>query len=228
MKNITKKQKIALIIIAIIMIAGLVVTLTIGFNFELKLQETKRIELYLQKSFEILDIKNITNEVMPDTEVIIQKVEVFEDSVSIIAKDITEEQKQQLIEKVNEKYQTEISADSIEIVTVPNTRGRDLIKPYIVTFAISTVLILVYIAIKYRKLGNSKVIIEVVLEVLLLIVLAQVWLFDIIAITRYPIGRLTMPMVIAVYIFTVLAVTTKLEKMLKDKNEENNKKSKKA
>ena len=66
MKNITKKQKIALIIIALIMIAGLVVTLTVGFNFELKMQETKKIELYLQKGFEISDIKNITNEVMPD------------------------------------------------------------------------------------------------------------------------------------------------------------------
>ena len=228
MKNIKKKKKIVLIIFAVIMIAGLVVTVTVGFNFELKMQDTKKIELYLQKSFEISDIKNITNEVMPDEEVIIQKVEVFEDSVSIIAKDITEEQKQQLIEKVNEKYETEISADSVEIVTIPNTRGRDLIKPYIIPFAISTVLILAYIAIKYRKLGSSKVIIEVVLEVLILIVLAQVWLFDIIAITRYPIGRLTMPMAIAVYIFTLLAVTTKLEKLLKDKKEENNKKSKKA
>ena len=224
MKNITKKQKIALIIIALIMIAGLVVTLTVGFNFELKMQETKKIELYLQKSFEISDIKNITNEVMPDEEVIIQKVEVFEDSVSIIAKEITEEQKQQLIEKVNEKYQTEISADSIEIVTVPNTRGRDLIKPYILPFAISSVLILAYMGIKYIKLGSLKT----VLKVTLIIVVSQALLFSVIAITRYPIGRLTIPMVITVYLFTLLVITTKLEKQLKNKNDEDNKKSKKV
>ena len=224
MKNITKKQKIVLMIFALIMIAGLVVTLTVGFNFELKMQDTKKIELYLQKSFEISDIKNITNEVMPDEEVIIQKVEVFEDSVSIIAKDITEEQKQQLIEKVNEKYETEISADSIEIVTIPNTRGRDLIKPYIIPFAISTVLILAYIAIKYRKLGSLKTVLKVVIT----IIVSQALLFSLIAITRYPIGRLTMPMVITVYIITLLVITTKLEKQLKNKNEEDNKKSKKA
>ncbi|MEI3394135.1 MAG: hypothetical protein V8R82_00115 [Clostridia bacterium] len=38
----------------------------------------------------------------------IQKVEVFEDSVSITAKDITDEQKQSIIDKVNEKYETEL------------------------------------------------------------------------------------------------------------------------
>ena len=224
MKNITKKQKIALIILAVVVIAGLVVTFTVGFNFELKMQDAKKVELYLQKSFEISDIKNITNEVMLDQDVMIQKVEVFEDSVSIVAKDITEEQKQQLIEKVNEKYQTEISADSIEIVNIPNTRGRDLIKPYIIPFAISSVLILTYMAIKYRKLGSLKTALKVVVT----IIVSQALLFSLIAITRYPIGRLTIPMVIAVYLFTLLVITTKLEKQLKSKNEENNKKSKKA
>ena len=224
MKNITKKQKIALIILAIVIIAGLVVTFTVGFNFELKMQETKKVELYLQNNFEISGIKSITNEVMPDQEVMIQKVEVFEDSVSIVAKEITEEQKQQLIEKVNEKYQTELSADSIEIVTIPNTRGRDLLKPYIVPFAISSVLILGYMAIKYRKLGSLKT----VLKVILVMVISQGLLFSVMAITRIPVGRLTIPMVITVYVFTLLAITAKLEKELQNKNEQDNKKSKKA
>lgn len=224
MKNITKKQKIALIIFAVIIITGIVVTFTVGFNFELKMQETKKVELYIQNNFEISDIKSIVREVMPDQDVIIQKVEVFEDSVSIEAKDITEEQKQQLIEKVNEKYQTELSADSIEIVTIPNTRGRDLIKPYIVPFAISSVLILAYMAIKYRKLGSVKT----VLKVLLVMVVSQALLFSVMAITRIPVGRLTIPMVITVYVFTVLAITAKLEKELQSKKEQDNKKSKKA
>ena len=93
MKNITKKQKIIFIILAVIIIAGIAVISTIGFNLELKMQETKKIELYIQKDFEISDIKNIVKEVIPDESIIIQKVEVFEDSVSITAKDITDEQK---------------------------------------------------------------------------------------------------------------------------------------
>ena len=152
MKNITKKQKMIFIILAVIIIAGIAVISTIGFNLELKMQETKKIELYIQKDFEISDIKNIVKEVIPDESIIIQKVEVFEDSVSITAKDITDEQKQSIIDKVNEKYGTELKADSTEIINIPNMKIRDLVKPYVTSFAISTVLILVYIAIRYRKL----------------------------------------------------------------------------
>ena len=160
MKNITKKQKMIFIILAVIIIAGIAVISTIGFNLELKMQETKKIELYIQKDFEISDIKNIVKEVIPDESIMIQKVEVFEDSVSITAKDITDEQKQSIIDKVNEKYGTELKADSTEIINIPNMKIRDLVKPYVTSFAISTVLILVYIAIRYRKLESIKTMIK--------------------------------------------------------------------
>lgn len=219
MKEITKKQKIAMIILAIIIIAGLAIAFTLGFNFDLRMQETKKVELYLENSFEIADIKNITNEVFPNQEVMIQKVEVYEDSVSITAKEITEEQKQNLINKINEKYGTELTADGTEIVTIPHTRGRDLLKPYVMTFSIATIIILAYMMIRYRKLGAIKTLLKVVF----ICVIAQATLFSVIAITRIPIGRLTMPMVIIVYLFTLLGITAKLEKQLASKKEEDKK-----
>ena len=219
MKEITKKQKIAMIILAIIIIAGLAITFILGFNFDLRMQETKKIELYLENNFEIADIKNITNEVFPNQEVMIQKVEVYEDSVSITAKEITEEQKQNLINKINEKYGTELTADGTEIVTIPHTRGRDLLKPYVMTFSIATIIILAYMMIRYRKLGAIKTLLKVVF----ICVIAQATLFSVIAITRIPIGRLTMPMVIIVYLFTLLGITAKLEKQLASKKEEDKK-----
>ena len=76
MKNITKKQKIVFAIIALIIIVGAVITLTIGLNFDLRYEETKRVELYLGKDFEVSDIKEITNETIPDQSVIIQKIEI--------------------------------------------------------------------------------------------------------------------------------------------------------
>ena len=219
MKEITRKQKIAMIILAIIIIAGLAITFTLGFNFDLRMQGTKKIELYLENNFEIADIKNITNEVFPNQEVMIQKVEVYEDSVRITAKEITEEQKQNLINKINEKYGTELTADSTEIVTIPHTRGRDLLKPYVMTFSIATIIILAYMMIRYRKLG----VIKTLLKVVFIFVMAQATLFSVIAITRIPIGRLTMPMVIIVYLFTLLGIATKLEKQLASKKEEDQK-----
>ena len=142
MKKMTKKQKILSVIIAVIIIAGAIVTGVKGLNYDLRYQETKNIELYIAKDFEIADIKAITDEVMGKSPVIIRKVEVYEDSVSITAKEITDEQKQSIIDKINEKYQTELSADSTQIQTIPHTRGRDIVKPYITPFIISIEVIL--------------------------------------------------------------------------------------
>lgn len=220
MKNkLTKKTKIILGIIALVIIAGIIITLTVGLNFDLRYEESKRVEFYLQTDFNISDIKQITNEVMPDEEVIIQKVEVFEDTVSITAKEITDEQKQNLITKLNEKYGTELSSENIEIENIPHTRGRDIIKPYIVPFMISTLIILVYMAIRYRKIG----IIKTVLKTIIISVLAQLTLLSIMAIVRIPIGIITIPLVIIVYLLTLFGITTYFEKQLKNRSEETGK-----
>lgn len=221
MKNISKKQKIVFVLILIVIILGIIIVCTSGFKFDLKYQESKRIELYIQKNFEISEIKQITNEVMPGQEVLIQKVEVYEDTVSVISKDISDEQKSQLITKINEKYGTSIKNESTNIVTVPHMRGRDIIKPYITPLVITTIIILAYLAIRYYKLNSTKV----VLKSIGIIVLAQILLFSIIAITRIPVGRLTVPMIIIVYLLTLLSITTKFENELKDKNKENEKAS---
>lgn len=214
MKNMTKKQKIVMIIIALIILVGTILTFTIGLNYDLRFQEAKKVVLYINKEFEVSDVRKIVKEVIPNQEIIIQKVEVYEDSISITAKEITEEQKQDLVNKINEKYNTELSADSIEIVTIPHTRGRDIVKPYVVPFVIATAITLVYIAIRYYKLGAIKT----VLKTALISVLAQIVLLDVIAITRIPVGRLTIPMVITVYMLTLIGIITKLEKKLENKN----------
>ena len=216
MKKMTKKQKILIAIIALIIIAGIIITATIGLNFDLRYQESKKVELYLEKDFEISDIKAITDEVFSNEPVIIQKVEVYEDTVSITAKDITDGQKADLINKVNEKYGTELSADSTTIESIPHTRGRDIIKPYIAPFCIATLIILVYMAIRYSKLG----IVKTILKVVIISVVAQATLLGVMAITRIPIGRLTIPMVIVVYMLTLVGLTSNLEKKLKENNKE--------
>ncbi len=216
MKKISKKVKIIALLLAIIIIVGAIVTLTIGLNFNLRYQETKKIQLYLEKDFEISDIKKITDEVLPNQDVIIQKVEVYEDSVSIISTDITEEQKINLIDKINEKYEIELSADNTEITTIPHTRGRDIIRPYVVPFIIATVIILVYMAIRYRKLGMIKTIVKTAF----LLVIAQAVLLSVIAIIRIPIGRVTIPLVLVVYVLSLLGVTNYFEKGLKEKKKE--------
>ena len=208
MKNLTTKNKILIIILILVIIAGIIVTANIGLNFDLRYEKTQKIELNLEKEFEISDIKSITDEILQNQKVIIQKVELYKDTVCIIAKEITEEQRNSIVEKVNEKYGTELVAESTEILTIPHTRGRDIIKPYIAPFIIATVIIIIYMAIKYYKLNPLKVI----LKTIVICILTQLVLLSIIAITRIPIGRLTIPLVLIVYMLTLIGITTKFEK----------------
>lgn len=211
--KLSKKTKIIITIIAIIILIGIAITCTIGLNFDLRYRDSKRMELYLEQDFNISDIKQMTDEVMKDKKVIIQKVEVYEDTVSITAEDITDEEKQSLIDKVNEKYGTTLSAESTQIENIPNTRGRDIVKPYVVPFGIATLIILVYMAIRYRKLG----VIKTLLKTVLILIVAQIVLLSIMAITRMPIGIVTIPLVIAVYLLTLVGLTTYFEKQLTNK-----------
>lgn len=224
MKEFIKSKQLKIILIALVIIAGIVIIAVEGFNFDLKYQDTQRVELYLKTEFNIADIRQITNEVFGNQKVMIQKVEVFEDSVSITTTSISDEQKNNLITKINEKYGTELATEDTTIENIGHTRGRDIIKPYIIPFAIAVIVVLVYLGIRYYKL----VIVKVIGKSIGIMVLAQVLLFSIIAITRIPIGRLTIPMVMLVYLLTLFGITNMFEKNLsKKKLEENKDKAKK-
>ncbi len=224
MKQFIKSKQLKIILIILVILAGIVMIAVKGFNFDLKYQDTQRVELYLQTEFNNADIKQITNEVFGNQKVMIQKVEVFEDSVSITTTSISDEQKNNLITKINEKYGTELTAEDTQVENIAHTRGRDLIKPYILPFAIAVIATLVYLGIRYYKLNTAKV----VAKSIGILLLTQILLFSVIAITRIPIGRLTIPMVLLVYLVTLFVITNRFEKNLKNKEiEEKKEKGKK-
>ena len=77
-------------------------------------------------------------------------------------------------------------------------------------------------AIRYYKLGSLRVLLKSVLA----LIISQAVLFSLIAIIRMPIGRLTIPMVLIVYMLTLIGITTMFEKQLeviKEKEEKNKK-----
>ena len=224
MKQFIKSKQLKIILMLLVIIAGIVMIAVKGFNFDLKYQDTQRVELYLKTEFKISDIRQITDEVFGNQKVMIQKVEVFEDSVSITTTSISDEQKGNLITKINEKYGTELTAEDTTVEDIGHTRGRDIIKPYILPFAIAVIVVLIYLGIRYHKLSIAKVIAKSIG----IMALAQILLFSVMAITRIPIGRLTIPMVILVYLLTLFGITNKFEKDLsKKKLDENKDKSKK-
>lgn len=224
MKQFIKSKQLKIILIVLVIIAGIVMIAVKGFNFDLKYQNTQRVELYLQTEFNISDIKEITDDVFGAQKVMIQKVEVFEDSVSITTTSISDEQKSNLITKINEKYGTELTAEDTQIENIAHTRGRDIIKPYIIPFIVAVVATLVYLGIRYYKLNTAKV----VAKSIGILLLTQILLFCIIAIVRIPIGRLTIPMVLLVYFVTLFVMTNRFENNLNKKEiEEKKEKGKK-
>lgn len=224
LKEIKRSKLITIIAIVLIIIVGVIITCTIGFNVKMQLREHKQIQLYLGKEFKETDIKQITNEVLKEQEVVVQKVEVFEDTVLISTNEITEEQKTNLVLKINEKYGTELKTEQQEVQTVPRTRIRNLLSSYITIFMIATAIIIIYFIIRYRKLNFVKVVIQTILT----LGISELLLFSVIAITRIPVGKITVLVIFAIYVLALAVLTNKYENKLQKIKLEELSKSKKG
>ena len=159
---------------------------------------------------DIIENENITKEVFGKQSVEIQKAGVYSDNVVIKVKEISEEQKNTLNTKINEKYSVENKVEDIEVNYIPSYRLRDIIKPYIVPFISVTVVIFAYLAIRFRKLGIAKVLSQVAV----LTTIAELLYISIIAITRYPINRVVLPIGIVIYMIIITVLNGMFEKEL--------------
>ena len=209
MKQLTeKKKKIFLLsIIALIIVAGIIVTVVLGFNKELKYKQNQSIEIYVEQKVDVDKIKDITNQVLGKQN-LVETIEIYQDMVSITAETISEDQKNEIVNKIKENYEFEQTAEDTSINTNAKTRIRDMYKNYIIPFIISGIIVFVYMIIRYRKIG----ILRAILRTLLIPIVAELLLLSIIAITRLPLGKFTPICVIAVYIISILYVVRKNEK----------------
>ena len=156
---------------------------------------------------EISDMENIVSEVLGDTKFMVQRVESFGNAVVVVAKDITEEQRDNIVSKFNEKYGTELKSEYIEIKDIPFTRIKDVIKKYILPGSITLGFALIYFIIRFKKVGWKKVI----LKTLLLPATAELLLFSIISITRVPFSRIAVALGIGLYIVSIISLTIMFE-----------------
>lgn len=202
------KNKI-FVISSIVILIGIIIVAILGFNVDFCYKNHNLIDVTIGQDFNISDIKAITDEVFKDKKVEIQKTGSYSDGVVIKVDEVTEEQKQLLNTKINEKYGTDNKVEEdIKVNYIPSFRLRDIVKPYIIPMAIVTVIVLIYMAIRFRKFGAMKV----VGEVLVLTILAELLYMAIIAITRYPVNRVVLPVGFTIYIATITALTGIMEK----------------
>ena len=204
MKN---KNLIIYIILCLIIIAGIAVWEAKGFRTEIQYTPRKQIQLTNYTGIDISDVEEIAREVLGNTVYIIQPVETFGNAVSIVSKNMTEEQRNQIVEKFNEKYNTKLEKEKVEIVSIPHTRVKDILKKYIVPGLITLCILIVYFAIRFSKIGYKKVIIKTIL----IPIVSELVVFSIMSIARIPFSRLAVATGLSVYLISLIALTVMFE-----------------
>ena len=192
-------KKIIGAIAIVIIVIGIIVTAICDFNANLIYKEHKEVDIYIGKEFDNKEVETLAKEIFDGQEVIVSKAELFEDMANIKTSNITDEQKEKLNAKINEKYGTDNKIEDLVVIEIPRTNGLDLIKPYILPLLISLVLIEVYLVIYlliYKKNSKEEVKVNIpksMLELFIATFGIQLVYFSIISITRFPANNLVIP-----------------------------------
>lgn len=194
-----KNKKILPILVLLIIIVGVIVLAIKGMNYGLIYGNNTTIKMNLGKQVEVEDI---AKEIF-EKEYNMKFVNNHKENVLITAKSVSEEQISTLISKINEKYELSISNEDLEITNNSKMNGKDIIRPYLAPAIITSIIVVLYFTIRYKKLGVLKTLITT----LLIIMGTQMVYLSIYAITRIPVNELAMPisMLILVLSFIVLA-----------------------
>ena len=214
-----EQKKLICIIAAIIIIAGVIVGSVKGFNIELSYLSRKQMVLVSEKEINIKEIEDIAKEILTDRKVKVQEVDLYGKSAEITATSISEDEKNEIINKVNEKYEISIEADAVQITEIPNTRVRDILKPYILPAFIAFVITLLYFVIIYNTIGLK----DILLKAICMPVITELLFYSIVAITRIPFGRVVNSIALGVYVLNIIGLSAAFQKEKADKLKDNEK-----
>ena len=197
-------KKIIYAILICIIIAGIVIISTTGLKADLIYSKNVEIDVFIGKTFNMQDMKQIVSEVFPNERVIVQEIELFEDTVSITLQDNRTSEElnskvEELNNKINEKYELENKTEDISITHNPKVRLSSIITPYFWIIIISIILILIFVAIRYKKLGILKTILSYIIS----IGAVEMLYLSIIAITRFPINRIVIPLGLLLFLVVI-------------------------
>ncbi len=209
MKNINNIMRIIMVIFALIILSGIIMICVKGYNYDLLYSKSVRMNIYLTKEFKVNEIEEIAKEILGTNKLKVQQGNTFGTVVSIVAKEITEEQQNNIIQKLNEKYEIEINKDEDLIVAqIPQVNIMEITTKYISPLVITTIVILVYFVIRYRSQGIIKCI---GIPVLTLIGVSALYV-SIIALTRIPVNEFFIIFLVLIYFLTLICNAIKLNK----------------
>ncbi len=208
--KLSGSKKIILLGIVLLIIAGIVVVSLKGVKVSLNLQQHEEVNVYIGKPVELKEVKNICKEVFGNKYFMVIDVDTFNDAYSINVESLTNEEKQALLTKINEKFGVKLVETDISIKTLSNIRIRDIVKPYIKPVIISAILMAVYMVIRFRK-ENA---IKLLGKIFGIIVVTEAMIFSIIAIARIPLSALMINAMAVIAIVELCLYINKLEKKI--------------
>ena len=219
-------KKLIYAILICIIIAGIVIIATMGLKADILYSKNVELDIYIGKVAEKKDIENIVQEVFPNERIIVQEVELFNDMYAITLPDTRSDDElnskvEELNNKINEKYELENKTEDITITHNPKVRLSSIIMPYFGIIIISIILILIFVAIRYKKLGLIKTILSYIIS----IGAVEMVYLSIIAITRFPINRVVIPVGLLLFLVvtTVLGFMNERKLVKADENMDNKK-----
>ncbi len=219
------KNKIFYAILICIIVAGAIVIGTMGIKPDIAYSKCVKIDVYLGKEYNKNEVEEIAKEIFGENHILVQQVEYYGDMFTLtVSQDVEniDEKVDQLNTKINEKYEIENKKEDIKVTYQPNIKLSSIITPYIIPLSITSVIVLVYTIIRFKKIGIIKTIVVYVLSILA----SEAVYLSILAISRIPINRLATPIGLAIYVIVITIVTAIKEKELATNSEKEKGKNK--
>ena len=136
----------------------------------------------------------------------------------------TDDEIQELINQIKQQYNLEYTKEelldtssSVRMIEIPETNIFDILKDFISPLGVSLVIIMIYFGIRYFKLYKNAWIL-VPLKLACMLILNQLFLLSIIAITRIPVSTYLPSVLLLVWILQLVSETINNEKCLKEKS----------
>ena len=206
-------NKIVLLGIILLIVAGLVVVALKGFSVSLFYKQHEEININVGKEITFEEMNNICKEVFENKKYEVRMMELFNDSVNIrVENTITDDEKTNLVNKINEKYETQIEASALTVNKNSNIRIRDIIRPYEKPVCASALMIVCYLYLRYRKYNPLSFLYYLFIN----IALTELCLASIIAIIRVPVSPLIVNVLVLIGVIELLVLISRKEKEYKN------------
>lgn len=161
------KKKILYGLIALIILLGIIMYFVHGFNIGNMYGANTKLGLYIETGINLDEVKTIVNESFNGKEAIYQDVEYFGEMLLITLPTVTDEEVDNFLSKINEKYSLDYTKDDLDIMAMPSMSFYEIVKPYLLPLLLSVGIAIVYLAIRYHSLGIGRMIVKPIIAIVL-------------------------------------------------------------